>query len=321
MPSRHMVSGLDAEELEAGEWDLILAYRYIHSTDFFVGSKEVDSDTDPRLKLHSLDVAVHYAITRRWSASLIVPILDSRSSSIHLDGNRHSISTGAQVGDLRLLANYWAFDPEEEENGNLGFSLGVKVPTGNEELTGSFVTPTGRQRAVLDISQQPGDGGWGAIVEALFFKEIFDGVSIYGSGSYLINPRNTNDTEALQSLVDPTRTFNNSVPDQYSARLGVGTVVLPGLSFGLGGRVEGIPVHDLIGDSDGFRRPGRSIFVEPSVDWRPMIGDRQLGTFTASVPYAVDRRLFTSDLDRSRGVETSGDLAGLQIHLAFTMTF
>ncbi len=293
MPSRHMASSLAAADLGPGEWDLALAYRNILSTDFFVGSKEVDSATDPRLRLHSVDVSAHYAFTRQWSASVILPVVDSTSSSIHLDGNRHSISTGPEVGDLRLLTNYWIFDPDVEDKGNLGFSLGVKVPTGDEALTGSFKTPTGSQRAVLDISQQPGDGGWGAIIETLFFREIFDGVSIYGSGSYLFNPTNTNDTESLQSLVDPTATFNNSVPDQYSARLGLATEVLPGLSFGLGGRIEGIPVNDLFGGSDGFRRPGRSIFVEPSVDWRPKIGDRRLGTFTASFPYAVDRRRHT----------------------------
>ena len=42
---------------------------------------------------------------------------------------------------------------------------------------------------------------------------------------------------------------------------------LPGAGASLGVRVEGVPRYDLIGRSDGFRRPGREVFVEPGISY------------------------------------------------------
>jgi hypothetical protein len=52
-----------------------------------------------------------------------------------------------------------------------------------------------------------------------------------------------------------------SVPDVYSIRPGFTYEVAPkrGLSASLGTRIDGIPVHDIIGESKGFRRPGYSL--------------------------------------------------------------
>src|SRR5262249_49193853 len=38
-----------------------------------------------------------------------------------------------------------------------------------------------------------------------------------------------------------------------------------GLSMSFGGRIEGVPVRDFIGKSEGFRRPGYAISVETGV--------------------------------------------------------
>ncbi len=70
------------------------------------------------------------------------------------------------------------------------------------------------------------------------------------------------------------RTFRNnpreaimSIADSYLGRAGVEYTVLPkyGLTFSMGGRVEGVPVYDLVGGSEWFRRPGYSISIEPGV--------------------------------------------------------
>src|SRR3989454_11566939 len=56
-----------------------------------------------------------------------------------------------------------------------------------------------------------------------------------------------------------------SVPDVYSGRVGLMYGLLPeqGLSVSLGGRIDGIPYHDLVGGGDdGFRRPGHVVFLE-----------------------------------------------------------
>jgi hypothetical protein len=77
-----------------------------------------------------------------------------------------------------------------------------------------------------------------------------------------------------------------SIADQYVARTGV--QVAPGswngLGLGLGARIEGIPPHDLVGSSDGFRRPGYILSVEPTLSWT-----RGMNTFRFSLPVAIER--------------------------------
>jgi hypothetical protein len=50
-------------------------------------------------------------------------------------------------------------------------------------------------------------------------------------------------------------------------RVGFGYKFLPkyGLTFTLGGRIEGTPPDDLIGGSGGRRRPGYAVSIEPGL--------------------------------------------------------
>jgi hypothetical protein len=71
---------------------------------------------------------------------------------------------------------------------------------------------------------------------------------------------------------DGVRTFRTqkgeeimSVSDQYLYRGGISHAV-PGvkrLFASIGGRIEGVPVRDAFGQSNGFRRPGYAIDVIP----------------------------------------------------------
>jgi hypothetical protein len=70
----------------------------------------------------------------------------------------------------------------------------------------------------------------------------------------------------------------------------------------MGGRIEGVPVHDLIGSSEGFRRPGYAVSAEPSVSWR-----RGPHTVSLTVPIAVERNRQRSVPDLARG--SHGDAA------------
>ena len=58
-----------------------------------------------------------------------------------------------------------------------------------------------------------------------------------------------------------------SVTDQYLARAGFTFTLVKswGLALSLGGRLEGVPVEDALGDSNGFRRPGYTVAIEPGV--------------------------------------------------------
>src|SRR5262249_11369131 len=99
---------------------------------------------------------------------------------------------------------------------------------------------------------------------------------VFGSGSYLINPRNTNGTPSLTvARLAPGATpaasnYNklvNSVPDQFLARIGASIGVGHGIAGSVAWRTEGMPRYDLIGRSDGFRRPGLEMFIEPGITY------------------------------------------------------
>ena len=70
----------------------------------------------------------------------------------------------------------------------------------------------------------------------------------------------------VPSATAPLRN-QNSVPDQFVIRAGAGVPIYKGLGASLAVRVEGVPRYDLIGRSDGFRRPGREVFLEPGVTY------------------------------------------------------
>ena len=56
-----------------------------------------------------------------------------------------------------------------------------------------------------------------------------------------------------------------SVADQYIARAGISHAMpkVRNMTVTFGGRIEGVPVRDLLGKSNGFRRPGYAISADP----------------------------------------------------------
>ena len=77
-----------------------------------------------------------------------------------------------------------------------------------------------------------------------------------------------------------------SVTDQYLFRGGFSHAI-PGvrhLSASFGGRMEGIPVRAAFGSSNGFRRPGYIISIDPGI----MYGFCRT-TVSLNAPWAVER--------------------------------
>jgi hypothetical protein len=135
---------------------------------------------------------------------------------------------------------------------------------------------------------------------------------MYGNVFYLINPRETNGvstarggTASASAILYTTHVM--SVPDQYMLRVGA-NFTFNKVTLGMGFREEGIPVHDLVGGSKGFRRPGFILSAEPGVVYR--IGRANVYTY---LPVALLRNRTQSHPDeiRSRitGTYFKGDAA------------
>jgi hypothetical protein len=323
IPARHIALSLGAEGisyLEPNHWDISLSYRYLHSEDIFIGYEEQpqykQGGSNNVTTIHSFDVSLTYAFTRRLSASLVLPFIDADGTNLQGDGQRHTMHAGG-LGDLRLLGNAWIWDPAKAPKGNLLLSLGFKAPTGDYGATDYFYRRTGPVLRPVDISIQPGDGGWGIVPELQAYRQLSKNTYGYLAGFYLINPRVKNGTETLRST--PGNVVINSVPDQYQGRAGLSYVVWPeqGVALSLGGRVDGIPVRDLIGGGDdGFRRPGFSIYVEPA-----LTVNRGKYTFSLSGPVAVVRNMERSIRDLQVGTSSPGGFADFLILASLSRRF
>jgi hypothetical protein len=290
-----------ASMMHGGQFQVSVAYRFLHSYKHFVGTVEqherVEKGTEVINDSHSFDFGLNYAVNARLSFALNVPITDNDRSSLYEHyGNAietnptqarfHTYSKG--VGDMRLSATYWLFDPMKSMKGNIALGVGIKAPTGDANVQGDFykLDKTGKeyiQRKIVDQSMQLGDGGWGYSIEAQAYRTLFKNTSVYFNGFYMFSPLGINPVTNL------------SVPDQFAARVGASYALLPkkGISVALGGRLEGLPAIDLIGKSEGSRRPGYIVSIEPSI-----IMNGQNHTFTFAVPYAVVRNRIKSWSDR-----------------------
>ena len=297
-----------------GEWTLSTNYRYFKSFRHFRGTHEeperVELGTEVINWSHGLDLNASYAFTDRIFGLVSVPFAYNERSSLYEHGreSRHSFYSKG-LSDIRLGLGYWLVDQKKSTKGNLSAGLGLKLPTGNFGAESMFynVGPSGSSiRRPVDQSIQLGDGGVGFSFESQGLRELSPSVSGYYSAFYLFNPRNTNGTSTFRARASEAIM---SVPDQFALRSGVFLAVkkVHGLGFSLGGRIEGVPIRDILGKSEGFRRPGYAVSVEPGVSY-------MLKNVTASliIPVALVRNRTRSLTDIADSTPTNfrhGDAA------------
>ncbi|MBT0810943.1 transporter [Litoribacter ruber] len=277
--------------LEKGEWNFNTNYRYFKSFRHFRGTHQererVANNTEVINWSHGLDFNISYAFSSRVYGIVSLPLAYNERSSLYEHGRteRHMTYSGG-LADMRIGAGYWILGEEKSKSGNMAFGAGIKLPTGDYNALGTFynVGPNGEpQTRPVDQSIQLGDGGVGLILDMQGYWFIPGNLVWYYDGFYMFNPRNTNGTQTFRARQSEGIM---SVPDQYAFRTGLLKTIpkIHGLGFSLGGRIEGIPVRDFIGESDGFRRPGYIISVEPGASY--MIGNF---TTTLNVPIALIR--------------------------------
>jgi hypothetical protein len=312
--------------LGKGQWQVGGNYRYFRSHRHYKGTAEqtirATQGTEVVNYSHSWDANISYGISNRLSANLILPFQYIERSSLYEHGGkeRHSTFAGG-LADIRLSANYWLFDPLKHQHGNISVGLGLKLPTGKDNVTSLFHNVDGTTvRKVVDQSIQPGDGGFGVSMELQGYQQIWKTLSVYGSAFYLANPRDYNNTLTSGKLPNGDPIYM-SVCDQYLTRLGLSwQTPLQGVQLSVGGRFEGVTVHDLLGRSDGFRRPGSVLSIEPGLAWY----SGRTG-FSVTVPVAMKRNRPQSVIDILKtdvtGVFTNGDAAFADYSLNFSFVY
>ncbi|MBM3880468.1 MAG: hypothetical protein FJ387_12260 [Verrucomicrobia bacterium] len=296
-----------AAHLEGGNWQLALGYRWLRSDRHFRGGREEAdrqaNETEVVNESHFFDLSVTYAISPRFSAALILPFVASDRASLYehkgnASGERYHTQAGG-LADVRVAAYGWLWDPMAMPRGNVQLGVGLKAPTGEKAATDIFQRPAGPTLDYVDQSIQPGDGGWGCTVEGYAWRELFARSAAYAQGSYLFNPENHNGVPTrIANLNSADPDTRMSVSDQYLLRAGLAYHLIPswGLTVSLGGRWEGVPVEDVLGASDGFRRPGFAVSVEPGIGFM-----KRGWSVSLSAPVALYRNRERSVPDRRNG--------------------
>jgi hypothetical protein len=336
---RHMScaagSGANSNSMmHPGQWQVSMGFRNLYSHRHFVGTEyqeqRLTNDTEVKNYSQGFDIGITYALTDRLSLSLNIPLaINARDSKYEHYGNGtlaapnpYFTTKSSGLGDIRLGASYWLFDPMKSMNGNVSLGLGVKAPTGDSNVQGDFhkLDKEGKdyiQTKAVDQSIQLGDGGWGVNVEIQGYQKLFTNASVYYNGFYLFNPRNVNDTynNILKDNVQNPVTVKHSVADQFAARAGVAYGLLPrlGIAVSLGARIEGVPAKDVIGKSEGFRRPGYIISIEPGISYM-----NKRNTFALNVPIATTRNRVKSYSDLKYGGQ--GDAAFADYFVSATLS-
>ena len=312
----------------SSKWVLATNFRYFKSFRHFSGTEEnkarLEQHTEVINHTGTMDLNLTHILNDRWSLMIDMPVISNSRSSLYEHGlingvnnfnERHTMHSFG-LGDMRLAAYYWLFDPVKSYRGNIQAGLGIKLPTGDYDYQDYWynVGPDGsKELRTVDQSIQLGDGGTGFTAEANMFYNFVHNFGVYGNFYYLSNPREQNGVRTYRETLTPSLANEAimSVPDQYMARAGVSYAfngAAQGLSIAAGARLEGIPVHDIIGGSGDFRRPGYVWSVEPTINYSA----KKFSAY-ASAPVAFVRNRTQSVTDREnskiRGTHVQGDAA------------
>jgi hypothetical protein len=301
-----------------------VGYRWLHSDRHFRGDEEESFRQQEGSEVINdssfIDLSLTYAFNPQFSASLIVPFsVNDRSQVVRSNDAARTIldrfhTQSAGLGDIRLMGNGWILNPAKPRKGNLLLSLGVDMPTGEKDVEDTFEVfdrTTGLivgQKRTVDQSIQLGDGGWGAVMELFGYRQLIPRLSTYINGGYTLTPGELNGVPTYRT----TNPYESemSIADSYFGRGGFEYLLWPrySLTLSLGARIDGVRVYDLIGGSDGFRRPGYAVSIEPGLS--AMFGDWSFNIYT---PVAMYRNRLQSVPDKqwtdATGIYRQGDAA------------
>jgi hypothetical protein len=298
-----------------GEWQLTVAYRRLVSRDWYVGTREnstlAPGGSSPVFSIHTIVADAAYAISDRVRVRLSVPFSTGSLARTWPDRVHHE-QRATGVGDISLMSETWLLSPRANERGNVSVGIGLKAPTGSHTIASQFFTAGGAVDFPADQTIQPGDGGWALLVQSQAFRQLTEGMFAYAFGSYMVSPKARSDVEWV-----PGSGQYWAVPDVYSARLGAAATVFPdqGITMSLGARVDGIPVHDLVGGGDDttIKRTAYVIFADPGVSW-----SRGRSTLTVSSPYRLKVNRQKSVFEQRTNALNAGGFAKYLVFASYT---
>lgn len=316
-------SQFGSQSFANGEWlhhlTLTTGFRTYSSFRHYVGTVEQHQ----RETLHNaivnhvdlFELDVNYQLTPRVSVIASIPGMEATRHGQASSGNYYR---SGGIGDVTVGVQSWVWRPPTESHGNVNFSAQIKLPTGINDAKGTTVKNGVSAVQPFDESIQPGDGTWGFSLATEAYRQFWFRTTGYFTGSWLFSPQDTTGVRQFRSAPGENVI---SATDQYLWRGGLSHPapnfkVLRGLSLSIGGRMEGVPVRDAFGSSNGFRRPGYVISIEPG-----LIYTRGRYMLNLSGPWAMERNRKISVTDIANHSHGDAAFADYTIIAGLSRTF
>jgi hypothetical protein len=238
---------------------------------------------------NSMTATLSYQWTRRVSVHAGIPWFEASWGipSPRTGGPAARANENARgLGDITAFTRVSLVDPAQH-SWNLQVGGGVKLPTGRHTAVDTFPDGNGNMNVprYVDISVNPGDGGWGLIFDLQGYKAL-GRFMVFGSGTWLANPRDTGGPSRGNLVGNPTPSNVNTVSDQFVFRAGTTVSIFRQVSASIAWRMEGVPRYDMFGASHGFRRPGVEMYWEPGIT---VATGRHAVSFNLPVGYYFNR--------------------------------
>jgi hypothetical protein len=283
-----------AVDQEVGTWNVTFTGRTSTADHHYNGTvRQIQRETEQTYVLnrqHSMTTTIAYQWSPRISLNAGIPFVEAswgipspRSGGPAARANENARG----LGDITTLARVALFSPANPRSWNLVIGGGLKLPTGKSRATDVFPDGNGNNNLerYVDISVNPGDGGWGLILDLQGYKAM-GRFTTFGSSTWLANPRDTGGPSRGNLVTNTTPSNINTVSDQFVFRAGTSVSITRHISASIAWRMEGVPRYDLIGASHGFRRPGVEMYWEPGVT---ISSGRHAVSFNLPVGYYYNR--------------------------------
>lgn len=298
-------------------WTVSIGYRYQPSFRHFIGTVEQKQreilGTQIRNTYHLLDFSISRRLSPRWSVNASIPLLFAERNQLYAPSGVYNVNGR---GDMTVGGRYTIFKPSNERFSNVEVGFSLKLPTGIYNATGKAKDRNGNPVvATADQSIQAGDGRTGFALDIQAYRRVWYDSMVYLTGTYLFNPADTNGVATFRRRANEAVM---SVSDQYLFRGGVSRALpwMRGLTVTVGGRIEGVPVRDALGKSNGFRRPGYAISVDPG-----LLYSRGLYTYSFNYARAVERNRRISVPDIENGTHGDAAFADYTVTVGFSRRF
>ncbi len=317
------VHGFSHQQIKDKGYSVGIHYRWFDAAQPYSGNlrqtQQEQQNIHDIINSHNISMSFQYQLNTRLRFFAAIPLIYNQKSSVlehsvvndQMVALQRRITEGIGIGDLLIGAKYRILSSEFFKRGFLETGLSVKVPTGPSNRKDIWHN-AGPQRSdalrPVDSAIQPGDGTWGVMVDICGSYELFKYLSFYGEGLYLSTPQDLNGVHTFRPFISASYAEEGdmSAADQYMARGGLSLRASNSpLILNSGLRIDGVPVNDLIGMSEGFRRPGYAVAWENSIS---LLSDRF--SFYLNVPYVYYQQREQSNPELRHQIRTGENRHG-----------